>query len=279
MAKYKHKKQLGQNFLNNPRVIQQIVACINPKAEQHLVEIGPGKAALTEPLLKMVKKLDIIEIDRDLIEPLIKRFHTNTVNTVLNLHHNDALSFDYSQLLASKTSTIRVVGNLPYNISSQLMFHLLNYANNIQDMHFMLQKEVVDRITAQPGSKTYGRLSVMLQYYCFTEFLFYVGPENFTPTPKVDSAIVRLTPYKEKPFKVNNEIDFTNFVRQSFSQKRKTLRNNLKGWLNDESIEQCNIDPSIRAERLSVENFVNLCNIYSDLSPVSVRTHRAQALD
>ncbi len=258
---HNHKKQFGQNFLNNPRIIQQIIASIQPKADQHLVEIGPGEAALTEPLLKKVKKLDIIEIDRDLITPLTQRFDNESA---FNLHHTDALKFDYSQLLEPNESKFRVVGNLPYNISSPLMFHLLTYADKIQDMHFMLQQEVVNRITSEPGCKTYGRLSVMLQYHCLTEFLFSVGPENFTPPPKVNSAVIRLTPYSKKPFIANNEIDFTNFVRQSFSQKRKTLRNNLKGWLNDEQIQQCNIDPSIRAERLSVENFVTLCNLYSE---------------
>lgn len=262
MSAHNHKKQFGQNFLNNPRVIHQIVASIFPKADQHLVEIGPGEAALTAPLLEVVKKLDIIEIDTDLIAPLTQRFEANPA---FHLHHTDALKFDYRKLLIEPNETLRVVGNLPYNISSPLMFHLLSYAPHIQDMHFMLQKEVVDRITSEPGVKSYGRLSVMLQYHCLTEFLFAVGPENFTPPPKVDSAIVRLTPYKEKPFKATNEQDFSDFVRQAFSQKRKTLRNNLKGWLNDEQIQRVGIDPSIRAERLTVENFVNLSNLYSQV--------------
>ncbi len=259
---HNHKKQFGQNFLNSPRIIHQIVASIQPKNNQHLVEIGPGEAALTKPLLEVVKKLDIIEIDNDLIAPLTQRFQDNPA---FNLHHTDALKFDYSQLLEPAESQLRIVGNLPYNISSPLMFHLLTYADKIQDMHFMLQKEVVSRITSKPGYKTYGRLSVMLQYHCLTEFLFSVGPENFTPSPKVDSAIIRLTPYLKKPFIANNETDFTNFVRQSFSQKRKNLRNNLKGWLDDKQIQQCNIDPNIRAEQLSVESFVNLCNFYSKI--------------
>lgn len=260
MAKHHHKKEFGQNFLNNSRVIQQIVAHISPRADQHLVEIGPGEAALTEPLLNKVRKLDIIEIDNDLIGPLTRRFGQHPA---FHLHHADALSFDYTSLLEPGETQIRVVGNLPYNISSPLLFHLLESADHITDMHFMLQKEVVDRITATPDSKAFGRLSVMLQYACETEFLFAVGPENFTPPPKVDSAIVRLIPHRQKPFVADNEKDFSNLVRQSFSLKRKTLRNNLKGWLDDTQIQACGIDPSIRAERLGVEHFVNLSNLYS----------------
>ncbi|BBP43008.1 16S rRNA (adenine(1518)-N(6)/adenine(1519)-N(6))-dimethyltransferase RsmA [Thiosulfativibrio zosterae] len=260
MSKHQHKKEFGQNFLNNPRIIQQIVAHIAPKPDQHLVEIGPGEAALTAPLLDKVRKLDIIEIDNDLIGPLTKRF---AQHPAFFLHHADALSFNYASLLDPNETQIRVVGNLPYNISSPLLFHLLDSAAQIQDMHFMLQKEVVERITAAPGSKTYGRLSVMLQYSCLTEFLFEVGPENFTPPPKVDSAIVRLTPYKTRPFVANNEKDFQDLVRQAFSQKRKTLRNNLKGWLDETQITACGIDPGIRAERLTVEDFVNLTNRYT----------------
>jgi 16S rRNA (adenine1518-N6/adenine1519-N6)-dimethyltransferase len=156
-----------------------------------------------------------------------------------------------------------VVGNLPYNISSPLLFHLMEYGQAIIDMHFMLQKEVVERITAKPGSKTYGRLSVMLQYACATEYLFTVGPENFTPPPKVDSAIIRLTPYQTKPYSATSESDLSDLVRQSFSQKRKTLRNNLKGWLTDDDIEACGVRPSDRAETLSVADFVALADCYT----------------
>nr|Q31F24.1 RecName: Full=Ribosomal RNA small subunit methyltransferase A; AltName: Full=16S rRNA (adenine(1518)-N(6)/adenine(1519)-N(6))-dimethyltransferase; AltName: Full=16S rRNA dimethyladenosine transferase; AltName: Full=16S rRNA dimethylase; AltName: Full=S-adenosylmethionine-6-N', N'-adenosyl(rRNA) dimethyltransferase [Hydrogenovibrio crunogenus XCL-2] len=261
MAKHQHKKRFGQNFLNNDRIIQQIVAAIAPKPDQHLVEIGPGEAALTGPLLDIVKKLDIIEIDNDLIGPLTKRF---SHNPAFHLHHTDALLFDYSQLLEAETETpsLRIVGNLPYNISSPLLFHLLKYARYIQDMHFMLQKEVVERITAQPGVKAYGRLSVMIQYTCETEYLLTVGPENFTPPPKVDSAIVRLRPFEKRPFQAIDDKDFAKLVKQAFSQKRKTLRNNLKGFLNDEQIEACGLDPSVRAEKVPVEAFVLLSNLY-----------------
>ncbi|MBN2647454.1 MAG: 16S rRNA (adenine(1518)-N(6)/adenine(1519)-N(6))-dimethyltransferase RsmA [Thiotrichales bacterium] len=256
---HQHKKEFGQNFLNNGRVIDRIVAAIRPQAEDHMVEIGPGEAALTEPLLSVVAHLDILEIDQDLIGPLKARF---ALCPAFHLHHADALSFDYAQLLKSPEASLRVVGNLPYNISSPLLFHLLKYANNLIDMHFMLQKEVVERICAAPGSKTFGRLSVMMQYYCQTEYLFEVGPENFTPPPKVDSAIVRLLPYRQKPLLAHDEALFENFVRQCFALKRKTLRNNLKGWLNAEQIEACGIDPSARAETLPVAAFVQLCNYY-----------------
>lgn len=261
---HKHKKQFGQNFLNNGRVIDQIVASIRPKPDNHMVEIGPGEAALTTPLIDVVKRLDIIEIDNDLIGPLKIRFASKPA---FNLHHTDALAFDYSTLLEFEPEQpLRIVGNLPYNISSPLMFHLLNYSDHILDMHFMLQKEVVDRITAKPGIKAYGRLSVMIQYACETEYLFTVGPENFTPPPKVESAIVRLLPYKQKPFIADNEKAFADLVKQAFSQKRKTLRNTLKGTLNAEQIESCGINPTARAETLSVEKFVELANLYNKIT-------------
>ncbi|BCN92851.1 ribosomal RNA small subunit methyltransferase A [Thiomicrorhabdus immobilis] len=260
---HKHKKQFGQNFLNNGRVIDQIVAAIRPKPENHMVEIGPGEAALTTPLIDVVKRMDIIEIDNDLIGPLKIRFASKPA---FNLHHTDALAFDYSTLLEFEPDQpLRIVGNLPYNISSPLMFHLLKFSDHIQDMHFMLQKEVVDRITAEPGIKAYGRLSVMIQYACETEYLFTVGPENFTPPPKVDSAIVRLLPYKTKPFVADDEADFAELVKQAFSQKRKTLRNTLKGYLEVEQIEACGINPTARAETVSVEKFVELANLYHQI--------------
>ncbi len=267
---HKHKKQFGQNFLNNGRIIDQIVASIRPQADDHMVEIGPGEAALTEPLINVVKRLDIIEIDNDLIGPLKIRFASKPA---FNLHHTDALAFDYSQLLAFEPEKpLRIVGNLPYNISSPLLFHLLNFSDHIQDMHFMLQKEVVDRLTAQPGIKAYGRLSVMIQYACETEYLFTVGPENFTPPPKVDSAIVRLLPYQQKPFIADDEQVFADLVRQAFSQKRKTLRNNLKGWLTAEQIESCEINPSDRAETIAVAKFVALANFYAKLRSANETT-------
>lgn len=262
MSGHKHKKQFGQNFLNNTSVIHNIVAAISPQGDQHLVEIGPGEAALTEPLLERVAKLDIIEIDRDLIPPLTRRFQHHSA---FHLHNADALKFDYRQLTSRPGEKLRMVGNLPYNISSPLIFHLLDQAEIISDMHFMLQKEVVERLTATPGNKAFGRLSVMVQYACQAEYLFTVGPENFTPAPKVDSAIVRLIPYASPPFKADQFSDFAALVKQAFSQKRKTLRNTLKNWLTGEQIEHCNIDPGLRAEALEVADFVRLSNLFTQL--------------
>lgn len=258
---HKHKKQFGQNFLNNPSVIQHIVSAIAPQAEQHLVEIGPGEAALTEPLLQIVDHLDIIEIDRDLIAPLTLRLGHYPA---FHLHQADALRYDYRQLQRQPDEKIRFVGNLPYNISSPLLFHLLDQIDLVADMHFMLQKEVVERLTAQPGTKAFGRLSVMVQYQCQAEYLFTVGPENFTPPPKVDSAIVRLTPYPAPPYVADNFADFAAIVKQAFSQKRKTLRNTLKNHLDIIDIQACDIDPGLRAEALEVYQFVALANLYSE---------------
>ncbi|SFR53279.1 16S rRNA (adenine(1518)-N(6)/adenine(1519)-N(6))-dimethyltransferase RsmA [Thiomicrospira sp. ALE5] len=256
---HQHKKQFGQNFLNNDSIIRQIISAIHPQPDQHLVEIGPGEAALTNPLVQQVKRLDIIEIDRDLHQPLRDKLGHYPA---FALHQADALRFDYTQLVTDN-QTLRLVGNLPYNISSPLIFHLLNYLDSIADMHFMLQKEVVERLTATPGNKAFGRLSVMVQYFCEAELLFVVGPEHFDPPPKVDSAIVRLTPRRPLPYQVNNMVDFAALVKQSFAMKRKTLRNNLKGWLDDAGFEQCGIDARLRAEALSVAEFVTLANHYS----------------
>ena len=256
---HQHKKQFGQNFLNNDTIIRQIVHAIHPQADQHLVEIGPGEAALTTPLVQQVKRLDIIEIDRDLHQPLRDKLGHYPA---FALHQADALRFDYEQL-ATDDKPLRLVGNLPYNISSPLIFHLLNFLPHIADMHFMLQKEVVERLTATPGNKAFGRLSVMVQYFCQAELLFIVGPENFEPPPKVDSAIVRLTPHQPLPYQADNFEDFSALVKQSFAMKRKTLRNNLKGWLNDDDFNTCGIEPSLRAEALGVADFVTLANHYS----------------
>jgi len=260
---HQHKKQFGQNFLNNDRVIQQIVAAIHPQAEQHLVEIGPGEAALTAALIQQIKRLDIIEIDRDLHQPLQDKLGHFPAFV---LHQADALKFDYAQLVQGQQK-LRLVGNLPYNISSPLIFHLLRYLDHIIDMHFMLQKEVVERLTATPGNKAFGRLSVMVQYFCDAELLFVVGPHNFDPPPKVDSAIVRLSPRRPLPYLADHYTDFAALVKQAFAMKRKTLRNNLKGWLNDDDLVACDVDPSLRAEALRVEQFVTLANRYSALKP------------
>ncbi len=252
---HKARKRFGQNFLHDYGVIRRIVACIAPKEGQRLVEIGPGKGALTEGIISVTKEMDVVELDRDLI-PILK------VNLFrypdLRVHEADAMKFDFSSL--AENGSIRVVGNLPYNISTPLIFHLLSQANNIEDMHFMLQKEVVDRLAARPGDSLYGRLSVMAQYYCQVESLFIVGPESFDPPPKVDSAIVRMTPYKEQPHVASDVKLLEDTVRIGFQQRRKTLRNNFKGVLNDEDFEQLSIDPTLRPERLDVGDYVNITN-------------------
>jgi 16S rRNA (adenine1518-N6/adenine1519-N6)-dimethyltransferase len=253
---HKARKRFGQNFLHDHGVIRRIVACIGPKKGQRIVEIGPGKGALTEGIISVTERMDVVELDRDLI-PILKvnlfRFPELTV------HEADAMKFDFTSLRTPEQA-IRVVGNLPYNISTPLIFHLLSQADAIEDMHFMLQKEVVDRLAARPGDSLYGRLSVMAQYYCSVESLFIVGPESFDPAPKVDSAIVRMTPHKTLPYLVNNIKMLEDMVRIGFQQRRKTLRNNYKGVLDNDDFAALNIDPTLRPERLDVEDFVRITN-------------------
>lgn len=253
---HKARKRFGQNFLHDHGVIQRIVACIGPKKGQRIVEIGPGKGALTEGIISVTERMDVVELDRDLI-PILKvnlfRFPE------LAVHEADAMKFDFTSLKTDEQS-IRIIGNLPYNISTPLIFHLLSQADVIEDMHFMLQKEVVDRLAARPGDSLYGRLSVMTQYYCTVESLFIVGPESFDPAPKVDSAIVRMTPYKSLPYTADNIKKLEDMVRIGFQQRRKTLRNNYKGVLDNEDFALLDIDPSLRPERLDVEDFVKITN-------------------
>ncbi|BFM50825.1 16S rRNA (adenine(1518)-N(6)/adenine(1519)-N(6))-dimethyltransferase RsmA [Marinomonas sp. THO17] len=253
---HKARKRFGQNFLHDHGVIRRILACIAPKKGQRIVEIGPGKGALTEGIISVTERMDVVELDRDLI-PILK------VNLFrypeLTVHEADAIKFDFSAL-ASDDQAIRVVGNLPYNISTPLIFHLLSQASIIEDMHFMLQKEVVDRLAARPGDNLYGRLSVMAQYYCAVDSLFVVGPESFDPAPKVDSAIVRMTPYKTLPYPTENVSKLEEVVRVGFQQRRKTLRNNYKGVLDQDDFAALDIDPSLRPERLDLADFVAITN-------------------
>jgi 16S rRNA (adenine1518-N6/adenine1519-N6)-dimethyltransferase len=250
---HKPRKRFGQNFLHDASVIQRIISVIQPATGQNMVEIGPGEGALTEELLPIVGHLDVVELDRDLVPHLR---NTLADKGELVIHQADALKFDFASLSKGKHQ-LRIIGNLPYNISTPLLFHLLTTSEAIMDMHFMLQKEVVERITAVPGSKVYGRLTVMINYYCESELLFLVKPDSFRPPPKVDSAIVRLVPHNKPPVDVNPN-DLSSLVSKAFAQRRKTLRNNLKGILDAEDIQALGIDPGIRPEQLSLKDFASL---------------------
>ncbi len=259
---HRARKRFGQNFLHDPGIIGRIVQAVAPSPEDHLVEIGPGQGAITEQFLPRVGRLDAVELDRDLVRLLKSRYGGQEL---FHLHSADALKFDFCAL-AEKGEKLRVVGNLPYNISTPLLFHLLENSQCIQDMHFMLQKEVVERMVAGPGSKTYGRLSVMLQIRCQVQMLFPIGPGAFQPPPKVDSAFVRLIPYADPLHPVADMALFAQVVTQAFSQRRKTLRNTLKRLVGPDTITDCGIDPSLRAEQLSLEDFACLANALHSLS-------------
>ena len=246
------RKRFGQNFLRDESVIEAIARAIAPAESDHVVEIGPGEGALTQALIGSGCRLDAVELDRDLRTRLLAAFSTYPSFT---LHSADALNFDFASLTTHDTP-LRVVGNLPYNISTPLIFKLLEQAKVIADMHFMLQLEVVERLAASPGNKDWGRLGVMAQFQCEVEQLFEVPPEAFYPPPKVQSAVVRLTPHREPPFPGTDRASLARVVTQAFSQRRKTLRNNFKGTLDDSDFEALQIDPSARAETLSIDDFV-----------------------
>jgi 16S rRNA (adenine1518-N6/adenine1519-N6)-dimethyltransferase len=246
------KKRFGQNFLTDQGVIDSLVSAISPKADDLMVEIGPGLGALTKPLLQKLDMLHVVEVDRDIIAWMQNEYAKNSIT----IHNSDALKFDFSAL----GEHIRVVGNLPYNISTPILFHLLDNVKVITDMHFMLQKEVVERMVADPSTAAYGRLSVMLQYRLQMEYLFTVPPEAFDPAPKVESAFVRCVPHASLPYIANDEILFAKVVTAAFGQRRKTLRNTLKGLLDDEGFSALNIDSQLRAENLSVADFVAIAN-------------------
>ena len=246
---HKARKRFGQNFLNDRQVIERIISTISPKKKDDIVEIGPGKGAITFPLLGQLNKLNVIEIDRDLTALL-----QSSQNTKLIIHEANALSFDFSQI----SNNLRVVGNLPYNISSPLLFNLLSQKDNIIDMTFMLQKEVVDRIVAKNNCKDFGRLSVMMQSFFDVELIFTVPKESFNPQPKIESAVVYLKT-KQKPL-IDDIKLLEKVVKICFSQRRKTLKNCLKSYLDQKQTE---IDLSQRAEMLSVENFITLTEDYA----------------
>ena len=246
------KKRFGQNFLHDPDIIRSLVAAIRPQPDDLMVEIGPGLGALTQPLLRALDHLHAVELDRDIITWMQGHYPADKIT----IHSSDALKFDFAAL----GNHLRVVGNLPYNISTPILFHLLDNVAGIVDMHFMLQKEVVERMVAAPSTAAYGRLSVMLQYRLQMEYLFTVPPEAFDPPPKVESAFVRAVPHAALPFPARNEALLGKVVTAAFGQRRKTLRNTLKGLLDDAGFAQLGIDPQLRAENLGVEQFVAIAN-------------------
>lgn len=248
------RKRFGQHFLRDQSVIDAIVNVINPRPEEHLVEIGPGLGAITLPVLERVKSMDAVEIDRDVIAAL-----TVSALTVgeLRIHEADVLKFDFGSL-RKDTQLLRLIGNLPYNISTPLLFELIDQRQHFHDMHFMLQKEVVARMGAQPDTSDYGRLTVMLAPWLRVEPLFDIGPEAFRPPPKVVSSIVRLTPHATPPFVIDDRAKFAQIVLAAFSQRRKTLRNALSKFLSSEQIEAAGINPALRAEVLAPAQFAAL---------------------
>ncbi|TXS90839.1 16S rRNA (adenine(1518)-N(6)/adenine(1519)-N(6))-dimethyltransferase RsmA [Parahaliea maris] len=250
------RKRFGQNFLEDTSVIGRIADAIQPREADHLVEIGPGQGALTEALITLGCRLDVVELDRDLVTGLLAAF---SIYPGFKLHSADALKFDFASL-AGDERPLRIVGNLPYNISTPLIFRLLEFAPLIQDMHFMLQLEVVQRLAAEPGSKAWGRLGIMAQYLCEVEHLFDVPPEAFYPPPKVQSAIVRLVPRQSSPWPECNPKSLKRVVQSAFAQRRKTLRNNLKGMMDDAGLQALGLDPGARAETLELVDFIHIAN-------------------
>ena len=253
---HRAKKHLGQNFLHDRGVVDMIVLAIDPRPGDRIVEIGPGQGALTFPLLDRHGALTAIEFDRDLLHPLADAAQSHGDLTLIAA---DVLAVDFSALAGD--GQIRLVGNLPYNLSSPILFHALDHAAAVRDMHFMLQKEVVERMAAGPGSKVYGRLSVMLQAYCTVTPLFTVPPGAFRPAPKVDSAIVRLVPRAANAIGIHDPRRFADVVRAAFGQRRKTLRNALDGVVDSVTLHTADVDPQLRAEQLAVADFIRLANV------------------
>ena len=258
------KKRFGQNFLVDNSIINMIVDSIQPLTDDIMIEIGPGLGAMTKPLLSRLDKLNVIELDRDIIPKLTRNCIISDARNKdkLIINESDVLKFDFfefhKKIETNKQKKLRIVGNLPYNISTPVLFHLLKSRHLIQDMHFMLQKEVVDRIVSTPGNKLYGRLSVMIQTYFTAQSLFDVPPYAFEPPPKVNSAILRLQPNDQFEQHIDDFSRFEKLIRQAFSQRRKTLKNTLKNTCDSKQIEKAGLSPSQRAEELSVNDFVNL---------------------
>ena len=246
------RKRFGQNFLVDGGIIAAIVSAIDPQRGDTVVEIGPGLGAITEPLLARLDHLHVVEIDRDLIARLKKQYSPGR----LAIHEGDALAFDFAGI----GNNLRLVGNLPYNISTPLLFHLASYVGVVRDMHFMLQKEVVERMVAEPGSSDFSRISVMLQYRFHIDWLIDVPPESFDPPPKVQSAVVRLIPRAASELGARDEAKLSRLVQTAFSQRRKMLRNTLKGTLDDRGFSELGIAPTCRAEDVAVVDYVRIAN-------------------
>lgn len=257
---HRPRKRFGQHFLVNRDIIACIAAVIAPRPDDRIVEIGPGLGALTHAILPLAGKMIVVELDRDVIPHL-----TASCSDLgeLQIFQADVLDFDFSQL-GDPAHKLRIIGNLPYNISTPLLFHLMTYLPIIKDMCFMMQKEVVDRLAAAPGSSAYGRLSVMVQYYCRVEKLFSVSPFAFDPPPKVESAIVRLVPHLTAPVVAQDLLMFSTVVRLAFAQRRKMLHNTLRELVSSTDLVKLEIDPNVRAERLTVSDFVKISNYLTE---------------
>ncbi len=256
--KHLPRKRFGQNFLQDQYIIHEIIKCINPQLGQKVIEIGPGLAALTKPLIEALGHLDVVELDRNIISFLKENFSQSQ----LTIHEGDALKFDFG----FGGNPIRVVGNLPYNISTPILFYLANFTN-IQNMTFMLQNEVVERICAKPGTSDYGKLTIMLQYKFKARKLLDVPPESFYPAPKVDSAIVYLEPRNDYDWQSIDEDKLSQIVSQAFNQRRKTIANSLKSLFTTEELIACGIDPTCRAENITIEQYLVL--LQKDLSKLT----------
>ena len=254
---HRPRKRFGQNFLTDPAVIGRIVDAIDPQPDDLVLEIGPGQAALTLPLADSGAELILVEIDRDLAAQLRTRFAGRENVTV---HEGDALQLDFQALTGGRP--FRLAGNLPYNISTPLLFHVLEWSDRVRDMHFMLQQEVVRRMAATPGGKAWGRLSLMCQYHCVVTPLFDVPPEAFSPAPKVHSSIVRLVPHRSPPVRIDDMTAFDATVSRAFSQRRKTLRNSLRGRIDAAAMEAAGIDPGARPETLGLAEFAELSRLW-----------------
>jgi 16S rRNA (adenine1518-N6/adenine1519-N6)-dimethyltransferase len=259
IAGHRPRKRFGQHFLVDADIVARIVDEIAPGGSDVLVEIGPGQGAITQTLAARSRALHAIEFDRDLAAELRRQYAADSRVTV---HEADALRFDF----ASLGSNLRIAGNLPYNISTPLLFHLLDYREHIRDMHFMLQKEVVDRITASPGSKAFGRLTIMLGCFLKSDQLFDVGPEAFRPPPKVVSSVLRMRPHPAGTFDIKDPPQLSKLVSQAFSKRRKTVRNALKGLLAEDQLKSCGVDPGTRPEQIAIGDWVALSNLPRNLN-------------